>query len=593
MRARSSTVVPVSPLIVVVALAAGGSGCSSGGGTRYPDAVGRDRDAATDGDAGAGEVTPSVDAGPDAPIYEPADPTLTRLLVPGPATLVGWGTSSCTNGIPARADTWCAFSRKPEGSDGVELWVFDFTAAVAAGPPACDGTSSRCLRLTTALWTGTSIEGPSHPGTHRFDGDTLIFHAGAASDTVEPYRGPVWAWRPGWTEAHQLTSAEGLSCVGERRAPVLHCHDAVVIEPTGSFLPAFRIRGFELRAGRLGDAPPVGLLPLVERVAATGPGDLIWQAAFTPHGERFVYSSATAGTSTPVVKWLDVEGAPGATPVVLAEDAADWRISHDGARLYHRQGVDLDGFLAPGRLATVELPPATGTRVLADDVVRYRLVGAHDEVVSDVDHGVLFEQDDGSGDTSWFLLTDPGRPAARVAFPGGAFGVDVSIDLRHSLYYEDGPNGQPHIKILRNDGSGSCSPKRDTRSETYGGHFSHTSRLVFWIEYGGDSEEGWYALPETCGDARKFGDYVTWYFPVGDDFVVFRGTDHEDSAYHLQYVSLGAGLAGPRALPKMIEKDVDDAVAVLARGTEVNVVYALSRIDAPLRGIFAHGPLPR
>jgi hypothetical protein len=165
--------------------------------------------------------------------------------------------------------------------------------------------------------------------------------------------------------------------------------------------------------------------------------------------------------------------------------------------------------------------------------------------------------------------------------------------LRHSLYFRDGADGQPAIHILRNDRSGFCSPKRNARSETYGGHFSHTSRLVFWVEYGGDSEEGWYAVPETCGGARKFGDYVTGYIPVGDDFVVFRGTDFDDSAYHLQYARLAADPAAPRVLPRMIDRDVDPSLVVLTKGDTVQVLYSLSREDAPTRGVFVHGPLPR
>jgi hypothetical protein len=225
-------------------------------------------------------------------------------------------------------------------------------------------------------------------------------------------------------------------------------------------------------------------------------------------------------------------------------------------------------------------------------VIRYQLLGAHEEVMTDVDRGLLIEQDDGADDGTWSLLRDPSRPGDRVLFPAGAYGVDVATDLRHSLFYQDGANGQV-IQILRNDGTGKCSPKRDPRSETYGGHFSHTSRLVFWIEYRGDSEEGWYADPETCGDARKFGDYVTGFTPVGDDFVVFRGTDFDDSAYHLQYARLLSDGAAARVLPRMIDHDVDGSVVVLGSGDALYVLYGLSREDAPVRGIFVHGPLPR
>ena len=86
---------------------------------------------------------------------------------------------------------------------------------------------------------------------------------------------------------------------------------------------------------------------------------------------------------------------------------------------------------------------------------------------------------------------------------------------------------------------------------------------------------------------------MTGYIPVGDDFVVFRGTDFTDSAYHLQYARLAADPAAPRVLPRMIDHDVDPSLVVLTNGDTVQVLYGLSREDAPTRGIFVHGPLPR
>lgn len=528
------------------------------------------------------------------PIFEPADSTLTRLLAPAPAAFVGNGTTTCTNGIPSRADTWCAFSRVEPQTELAELWVFNFTEVAAGAPLVCDGTSASCQRLTRQLWTGFSLDGPYHPYAHRFDGDTLIFHAGSTMPARDPYDGPVWAWRPGWPEARQITTDHGLRCEGGRQTTAIHCIDDPEIVATGTFFPPFKIRSFDLRAGLLGDVPPAGPLPLVERVAAIGAGDLLWQAGFSPKAEWFVYSVATVRSGTSVVKRVPVDAIGVGTPAVVAPDGFDWRISHDGARLYHRQGVDLgEGVFATGRLMSVDLVSGGDPVVLLDEVVRYELLGAHDDVVTDRDQGLLVTQEDARGNRTVSLLANPSRPDQLIAFPPDVYAPEVATDLRHSLYYEDGPNGLPHIYIMRNDGSGRCSPKRTTRSETYGGHFSHTSRLVFWIEYGGDSEEGWYALPETCGAPRKFGDYVTGFIPVADDFVVFEGTDFEDSAYHLQYSRLATDPAAPRALPKLIERDVDDVIAVVTRDALTHVLYGVSRDDAVTRGIFLHGPLPR
>src|SRR5205085_12683758 len=111
---------------------------------------------------------------------------------------------------------WCAFSRplpgaSPGGTTG-ELWVLNVSKALAGTVPICDGSSADCVRLTAALWTGTAVYGDSHPSAHRFEGDTLIFHAGATPGPHDPYQGPIWAWRPGWKQPRQLTGPRGLLC---------------------------------------------------------------------------------------------------------------------------------------------------------------------------------------------------------------------------------------------------------------------------------------------------------------------------------------------------------------------------------------------
>ena len=96
--------------------------------------------------------------------------------------LTGDGPSTCSHQQPASGDghRWCAFAR-PGAAGATELWVFDLTALAGGGqngaPLTCDGTSATCRRLSAALWTGSPLGGPSHPYSHAFDGDTLIFYA--------------------------------------------------------------------------------------------------------------------------------------------------------------------------------------------------------------------------------------------------------------------------------------------------------------------------------------------------------------------------------------------------------------------------------
>ena len=157
-----------------------------GEGRRNVPTRGNDGGAAGVGGAAQPSGSPAIEAGaptiPD-PIEEPfvdpyprmpADPSLTHPLVAGEVALLGSGLSTCTNEVPAAGDRWCVFSRGGE-TGGTELWVVNVTVAISNGPVSCDGTELACVRLTTNLWTGSQLWGPSHPYTQRFDGDTLIF----------------------------------------------------------------------------------------------------------------------------------------------------------------------------------------------------------------------------------------------------------------------------------------------------------------------------------------------------------------------------------------------------------------------------------
>lgn len=537
------------------------------------------------------EQTEAQDA---AVVFAAADPALTRALIPYPAQLVGTGTSSCSNGFGAATDRWCAFSRPAPDGKRVELWAFNFTRASAASmPPACDGTSADCVRLATNLWTDRTLEGRSHPAAQRFDGETLIFHAEAPAGERDTYQGPVFAWRPGWTSPAQLTSSKGLTCQGDRRHAAVYCLDAAVFEKSTDTFSGVRVRSFDLRAGVLGAAPPAAPLALVEHLVANGDADLRWAAAFSPQADRLVYSYVPAGAKREAIRMLPASAIGAGVGTLLSDDGSDWRISHDGQRVYHLAGIDPQGPIdQAGDLRTV--PVAGGSlATLRSNVIGYDLLGAHDDVVTDADRGIVFAEGRGERAPAIFVMRDSATPGDVAPLPAEVRGVQVSTDLRHTLYFKDVSGGSyPNIHVMKNDGSGGCVLNRDRRSETYFGHFSDSGSLVSWIEYGGDSEQGWYADPSTCGAKRKFGDYVTWYKFVDDDYAIFQGTDALDSAYHLEYARLLADAAQPRELPKLIDRDIDEVFSILGRGRSVYVLYSLSRDDASTRGIFVHGPLP-
>jgi hypothetical protein len=149
-----------------------------------------------------------ADAAPDLP---PLPAPTVRLLLPGNARLAGDGATTCSHGQPAAGDVWCAVTiDHADGADAgnrTELWVINATRA-AGESVTCDGSSPHCRRLHSDLWTGGALGGPLFPSDDHFDGDTLIFYAGGISGVPDGvYQGPVWAWRPGWSEPRVISSS--------------------------------------------------------------------------------------------------------------------------------------------------------------------------------------------------------------------------------------------------------------------------------------------------------------------------------------------------------------------------------------------------
>ena len=252
-------------------------GCSGSHGSTAPDAGAGPSDApqvvADAGPDGIAQPSPA-DTGPPAEVgtFElprtPADPRLTRKIVDGVAGLVGGDWASCTHAPGATSDRWCAFSKSLAPAPGTELWVINLSEAVRGAIPVCNGSSSACVKLTANLWTGTPLWGPFHPSTHRFEGDTLLYHADQAPGGREPYQGAVWAWRPGWAAPRKITGDRGLQCHVEHRSTAAFCLDNAVAErdPASPFDRPY-LREFDLLAGKLDGAaaaissPPIRVMP--------------------------------------------------------------------------------------------------------------------------------------------------------------------------------------------------------------------------------------------------------------------------------------------------------------------------------------------
>ena len=140
------------------------------------------------------------------------------------ARLTGIGVTSCSHQDPpsGNGDRWCVFTVPRTAGRNDELWVINVSLAARDEVPACDGTNSNCLRLTTNLWTEFPLVGPVHPYSHQFWGDTLIFYADATSRPGEVHRGPVFGWRPGWLQARRIATGNAVDCAGHKDVALVH-----------------------------------------------------------------------------------------------------------------------------------------------------------------------------------------------------------------------------------------------------------------------------------------------------------------------------------------------------------------------------------
>jgi hypothetical protein len=451
------------------------------------------------------------------------------------------------------------------------------------------------VRLTSTLWTGTPLWGPFHPLAQRFEGDTLVFHADQAPGAREPYQGAVFAWRPGWTAPRQITSGGGMQCHVEHRSLAAFCLDSAVATRDPLFpFDRPRLREFDLTAGTL-DSAAGGPLATVAHIKIEG-NDQAFRARFSADGAYLAYSvvpSPAGSESLYVIKTADAGKAP---PALVLADVAEWEIAHDDQKLYFLKGYDRRlGEQATGTLTLADFPSGANPVDLRQQVLWFGLLGVGEEVFSTVDRGLLLGLPGTGGLPAMEVMPDRANPQNRFRLTSQAQGAQVSLDLLHTVYLADVRGGSfPSAFVVRNDGSGRCQLTQDFRAETYGVRFSDDARRVFWIEYGrneSESEEGWYARPETCGDRVKFGDFVGWYTLIGDQFVVFDGGDLEDTTRWLQYTSLKPP-PGASATPLVIQERPDGVVALVHADGKVWTLFATGGVDSPSPpALYLHGPL--
>jgi hypothetical protein len=506
-------------------------------------------------------------------------PATSKRIVPGRARLVGTHRTACSR-RQASGARWCAFSVGSVPFGSTELWVIDVTKAAGPGAVTCTGSDPACLRLTRTLWTGSPAAGPFHPYAHHFTGDTLIFYAGGPLDE-HAYHGPIFAWRPGWAEARQITGPQGGECFGHPTADVAYCLENLLVTAT-------RFE-YDLHAGRLGTAP----LPLAAKVfpLSTPAESLQFRAAFSPAGDYFAFSTGGATAAEPETLYVtrpdDVAFPDRRTPVgagisqwQIAADAQHWYFLRDYNYPSTKNNVD-----PSGTLTRADFPSGANATPLAPRVGRFDLL---DE--AGADRGLVYIDAVTGGRGDYKILRDPAKPAGAATLATGVFDAEVSPDLRYSLIRTQA-NATTRItdaQIIKNDGTGRCTLSTEMDDTARGVSFLAHSGLVLWPEKRNPTTlaaEGWLANPDGCKDKVKYGDAVDFWFTAADRAILYGDMARVDVSASLRLARLTAAppwLAGP---PTAIGDNGAPVYAPLLPELDY-VVY-----QVPEDGLYIYGPI--
>jgi hypothetical protein len=523
---------------------------------------------------------------PDAPPVS----TDARLLVPGRARLVGTHFTVCSNATPAsgNGDRWCAFTLPNKQIGLTDLWVIDVTKALAGTTITCDGTDQNCKLMIppggdvaqgTQLWTGQPMSGPIHPTTHRFDGDTLIFHA-LAPDNQDQYSGPIFAWRPGWDAPKQISAGKtAYSCSGHLTAEVFVC-----IENLTTTQPL----EFDLTAGQLGTGTKT-----VKHVVPFRPGSQSsqWRAALSRDGQYLAFSaggSALTDRETLYVSRFDSLG----NTTTLKVGASRWSISADGTKVYFLANYNYDTMGAPaGTLTMMDFPSGGNEKTLAANV------GAV-QVLSDggqVDRGVAFFDNVIAGKATYKFMRDRNVPSQVTTVVTNIGGVlAVSRDLRFVYFYKDFDmnNGTTTDGyVVPSDGTQTvCTLTTTLESDRFGTPFTENGSMILWADNVDQIDgvgEGWMANPAGCTGRQKWADGVDYWFPRANDGMVFSDKAVLDYATLEAMTFPGGNSLGPAIT---LQPQVSRVYAVLPDFKAL--LFTVVNSPASSDGIYLYSKLP-
>ncbi|HEY0708583.1 MAG TPA: hypothetical protein VGG33_17375, partial [Polyangia bacterium] len=521
--------------------------------------------------------------GPPAATALPTDgPRPHRLLFGPNDSLSGDSISSCSHQDPPTAPgyRWCAFYRPGVDGMGTELWVVNLTKAAAGTPAPCDGTSADCRRLTSTLWTNFAFNGPTHPFSHKFEGDTLIYYADAIPPSKEAFRGPVYAWRPDWNAPRQLTSGQGFWCFGNKKKPLAQCLDSV-------FGDIKRPESFELRAGVL-DGTSNAPLPSLGRIRPLRPdGTPGWQTDFTPDGNHFVYSDLAPDPAVETLRIIPVAEIGRGVPRVVRSGVSRWTIANDNQRVYYlRLTGQVQGQPEYDLFAT-DLAEGAAEVKLSARAIDYLLMGD-----ASTDKGVSYLARIGTDQRTFRLARDrrvPETAQTIFTYSGLLEGFDLSSDHRFTVWLDGRFTG----RVVRHSDLSVCTLNTRSEAAVFVPSFLGGGDLVFYSQDGTielSDRDGLYARSDDCGGVQRFAAKLDHFHTIGDRGLVYGDDYTPAGSVTLKYAKAIRDAAGPRLdRPVAIHGAVEAGIYHVLGGEPKYVVFRPTATNAET---WVFGPLP-
>jgi hypothetical protein len=528
---------------------------------------------------------PPADLAPDVrlePSGRPLPPGVApaRRLLPPVARLTGSGKTTCSHQDPPSGDgdRWCVFT-VPGVADRSELWVVDVTRAALDKPPPCDGSSSLCLRLTSNLWTATVLDGPVHPYSHEFHGDTLIFYADSVTSPDDLYHGRVFAWRPGWAQARQISTDKGVVCWGHERAAIAYCLEDVAGNP-------LKPDSAELRAGPLAETATFPMPSIARFRPIRQDGVAAWRARFSAKGDVFAISSADPDPAVETLRFVRTSDLGRVAPTEVLRDAGTWEISRDGQRVFfeRQEGSDQSALYA------ADFPSGANVTKVGSKVTGYDLFTASGD-----DAGIAFITSMGPTRGAFHLLRDPTRPESAVTlftYTNEIENLQFSSDLRFTAWVDSSFTA----RIVRNSDYRSCDLNAQPGQEAIDPWFLEGAGLVFWSEASLDDanrHDGYLADPQDCKNKHRYGWGVEFGIPVGDRAVVF-GDEADDygSTITLKYAEISNAREWPTDGPVRIHEQVAGSSVVVVGTKPTLVIFRVVKGGPLEEGTYVFGPTP-